>query len=225
MQSSQDTARAAALGHLGIPVAVVVEEAQTDSAKAAFQRGDRVVAVGGEPTPQYAGLKAALAGVTPGDSVEVTVARSGRDVTATVATVADPESGRALLGITVSFDYPVDVKFGVEDIGGPSAGSMLALGIIDKLGPDDLAGGRVIAGTGTVDADGTIGAIGGIQQKMIAAKRDGASVFLAPAANCDEVAGHVPSGLKVVKVASLDDAVAALAALRASPSLELPSCG
>ncbi|MDR2347146.1 MAG: PDZ domain-containing protein [Bifidobacteriaceae bacterium] len=225
MRSSQDTALAAALSHLGLDVAVVVDSALTEAAQAALREGDRLVAIDGQATPDFAALEQALAQVKPGDAVEVRVARAGREETVEVVTAGDPDSGQAMLGITVAFDYPVEVTFAVEDIGGPSAGSMLALGIIDKLGPDDLAGGRVIAGTGTVDPAGAIGAIGGVRQKMIGARRDGAEIFLAPEANCDEVRGNVPPGLRVVKVASLDDAVAALAALRSSPSPDLPTCG
>ncbi|MDR2454817.1 MAG: hypothetical protein LBD51_09950 [Bifidobacteriaceae bacterium] len=224
MQSSQDTARAAALSYLGLEVAVVVDQPLTEAAKAVFEPGDRLVAVAGQPTADFAAIEQALAAIEPGAPVEVVVERAGRELAQTLATSRDQAGDRAMLGVTVAFDYPVEVAFGVEDIGGPSAGSMLALGIIDKLGPDDLAGGRVIAGTGTVDPSGAIGAIGGIRQKMIGAKRDGAEVFLAPAANCGEVKGHIPAGLQVVKVESLDGAVAALAALRATGGDQLPTC-
>jgi PDZ domain-containing protein len=227
MESSQRTATAAALGHLGMEVGIVVDQPVTDAAKAVFKTGDRLVAVAGQPVKGDADIKAALAEVAPGAEVEVTVERDGGERIVAVATAAADSGEEALLGVTVDFDFPIEVKFGVADIGGPSAGSMFALGIIDKLGPDDLAAGRVIAGTGTVDASGRIGAIGGVEQKMIAAKRDGAEVFLAPADNCAEVVGHEPAGLRVVKVATLDDAVRALAALAAADGdpAEAPGCG
>jgi PDZ domain-containing protein len=99
---------------------------------------------------------------------------------------------------------------------------MFALGILDKVGTTNLTQGRFIAGTGTIDADGTVGAIGGIQLKMIAARRAGASVFLAPAANCADVRGAVPAGLRVVRVSTLHGAVTALKNLAAHRSA--PAC-
>ena len=99
---------------------------------------------------------------------------------------------------------PFQVDLGLADqIGGPSGGLMFALGIMDKVGPDDLTAASEIAGTGTIDATGAVGAIGGIQLKMIAARRAGATVFLAPATNCADVRGNIPKGLNVVKVDSL----------------------
>jgi PDZ domain-containing protein len=181
------------------------------------------VSLDGRAVGGYADLREALAQIAPGTEVEVAVERDGRAETVRVTT-SKGEGDGSLLGITAAVGSSVEVKFGIEDIGGPSAGSMFALGIIDKLGPDDLAAGRVIAGTGTVDPVGGIGAIGGIEQKMIAAKRDGAEVFLAPAANCGEVKGHEPPGLNVVKVATLSDAVSALAALRSGDEDALPRC-
>jgi PDZ domain-containing protein len=223
MTSSQDSATAAALEYLGMNVGVEIAEPQSDSAKAVFQSGDELTSIDGQPIDGFVSLKALMDQVPAGGEVEVGIVRSGDARTVRVETISGDQAG-ALLGVLVKFKFPVKVEFGIEDIGGPSAGSMFALGIIDKLGPDDLAGGHVVAGTGTVDADGTIGAIGGIRQKMIAAKRDGAEVFLAPADNCAEVAGHEPPGLRAVKVASLDDAVSALAALRSGDEVSLPRC-
>lgn len=104
----------------------------------------------------------------------------------------------------------VKVHLHIEDIGGPSAGMMYALGILDKLTPENETGGKVVAGTGTIEKSQKIGAIGGIRLKMIAAQRDGATWFLAPQDNCDEVVGHVPQGLRVVRVSTLDEAYTAL---------------
>ncbi|MBT1172800.1 Lon protease [Bifidobacterium sp. MA2] len=116
------------------------------------------------------------------------------------------------------------VSMHVDDIGGPSAGMMYTLGLIDKLTPEDETGGATIAGTGTIDAKGKVGAIGGIRLKMIGAKRDGATWFLAPKSNCDEVVGHVPSGLRDVSVSTLDEAYAALVAIGRGKGETLPHC-
>jgi PDZ domain-containing protein len=114
------------------------------------------------------------------------------------------------------------VKITVGDIGGPSAGMMFALGIIDKLTSLDLADGRFIAGTGEITAAGQVQAIGGIQQKMVGARDAGATIFLAPASNCSDVDGSIPAGLRVVKVSTLSQAVSDLEALKAGRSV--PSC-
>ena len=112
----------------------------------------------------------------------------------------------ARLGIIVAdtcYAPTFTVKIGLNnEIGGPSAGMMFALGIIQELGTTDLTGGRFIAGTGTIDLDGSVGPIGGIQLKMIAARRAGATLFLAPAGNCADVRGNIPKGLTVAKVST-----------------------
>ena len=119
----------------------------------------------------------------------------------------------------------VKIKLHIDDIGGPSAGMMYALGILSKITNSDLAGGRTIAGTGTIDNSGKVGPIGGIRLKMISAKRDGASWFLAPDSNCNEVVGNIPQGLKVVSVKTLDDAYKALEKIKSGKNLEsLKTC-
>ena len=116
------------------------------------------------------------------------------------------------------------VTMHVDDIGGPSAGMMYTLGLIDKVSGEKLSGGKTIAGTGTMNAKGKVGAIGGIRLKMIGAKRDGATWFLAPESNCSDVIGHVPQGLHVVKVGTLDEAYQALVAIRDGKGGSLPKC-
>ena len=109
------------------------------------------------------------------------------------------------VGLRLDYDLPVDVTLRTGNVGGPSAGLMFSLAIYDALTPGELTGGKKIAGTGTMDDDGTVGPIGGIRQKLIGARRAGADFFLAPADNCAEVVGNVPDGLQVVKVESFDD--------------------
>ena len=124
-----------------------------------------------------------------------------------------------------NYGFPVDVRIQLENVGGPSAGMMFALGIIDKLTVGELNGGAVVAGTGTISGSGEVGPIGGIQQKLYGARHAGATWFLAPASNCDEVTGHIPSGLTVFSVKPLDDALAALTAIESgSSTADLPSC-
>jgi PDZ domain-containing protein len=121
-----------------------------------------------------------------------------------------------------SFVFPFSVTISIGNIGGPSAGLMFALGIIDKITPDNLAGGRFIAGTGEIEANGTVDPIGGIQQKMVGARLAGATIFLTPAANCPDAKGAVPAGLRVIKVSSLAGAITDLEALKAGRPV--PSC-
>jgi len=99
---------------------------------------------------------------------------------------------------------------------------MFALAIIDKITPANLTGGKFIAGTGEIQADGAVQPIGGIQQKMAAARAAGATVFLAPAGNCQDTSGAVPRGLRIVKVSSLRGAIAALKALKEGHAV--PTC-
>ena len=124
--------------------------------------------------------------------------------------------------ITEEFKFPFQVKFSVGDIGGPSAGMMFALGIIDKLTKMDLTAGRFIAGTGEIEPSGRVDPIGGIQQKMVGARNAGSTIFLTPAANCADAKGAIPAGLRLVKVSTLNQAVTYLEALKAGHSA--PSC-
>ena len=141
-----------------------------------------------------------------------------------VSVAAKEVGGRPILGIMVQegYKFPFTVSIRVGDIGGPSAGMMFALGIIDKLTPLNLTGGKFIAGTGEITAAGQVQPIGGIQQKMVGARDAGATVFLTPAANCPDTAVAVPAGLRVVKVSTLSGAIADLEALKAGKPV--PSC-
>ncbi|MFE0192734.1 S16 family serine protease [Streptomyces sp. NPDC059008] len=120
----------------------------------------------------------------------------------------------------------IKVKLSLADVGGPSAGLMFALGIVDKLDGDgaghDLTGGRTIAGTGTITAGGKVGAVGGVPLKTQAAHRDGASVFLVPRKECADARAELPKGMRLIPVTTLDGAVDALKALRAGGPV--PSC-
>ncbi|HRN29807.1 MAG TPA: ATP-dependent serine peptidase containing a PDZ domain protein, partial [Terrimesophilobacter sp.] len=127
--------------------------------------------------------------------------------------------------LSITYDFPVEVNIQLENVGGPSGGQIFALGIIDKLTPGSLTGGEDVAGTGTIDGTGDVGAIGGIVHKMFGARDAGARWFLAPVENCAEVVGHVPEGLTVIAVDTLDDSLAALGSIRAgADAASLPTC-
>jgi PDZ domain-containing protein len=147
--------------------------------------------------------------------VELVVRRGGSLRTLEITPTINPDSKKPAIGVYTgsTFTFPFDVKIQLQDVGGPSAGMMLALGIYDKLTPGDLAGHAHIAGTGTIDPGGAVGAIGGIRQKMYGARNAGATWFLAPASNCNEVTGHIPGGLTVFAVKTLDDSLADVKAI------------
>ena len=228
MVSSQENAAVAALTELGyeVPATLVVAgTVEGSDATGKVQEGDVIVALDGTAVPDYQGLIELLDKVEPGDTVTLTVRRHGQTVDVPVVT-GEKDDGRAQIGVFIdpTFDMPVDVTISIDDIGGPSAGTMFALGIIDKLTPEDEANGQDIAGTGTIDVTGEVGPIGGIRQKLAGAARDGATWFLAPEANCDEVVGHVPDGLRVVAVETLHEAREAVTAIGAGTADDLPTC-
>lgn len=231
--SSQSNAVAAALTYLKIPVTTKVMVAVVDNdgpAKGKLEVDDVIVTVDGIPVKQASDVGKAVRAKPVGARISFVVLRNKVRTTVVVtsaASKADP--AKPVVGITTEESYvgPFDVTFGLEDVGGPSAGTMFALGIIDKLTPGKLNNGRNIAGTGTIDPAGKVGPIGGIQQKMVAARDSGALLFLAPADNCNDVAGHVPDGLTVVKIETLSAAVTAVdrwSHAAAGAQVALPSC-
>jgi PDZ domain-containing protein len=228
MVSSQESATAAAMASLGIKVPAKITITEVDGkapAAAVLKAKDVLVAVNGVTIDGVDALHTGLAKIAPGEVAAMTVLRDGTRRDVEVRT-REGEDGKVQIGVFIdaTFDFPFDVKIQIEDIGGPSAGTMFALGIIDKLTPGELTGGKKIAGTGTMDADGTVGPIGGIRQKLVGARRAGAGWFLAPADNCAEVVGHVPDGLSVVRIATLDEARAAVEKIGTGSTGSLPSC-
>ena len=216
--TSEEAATSAALGHLGYPDKVVVRGLAEDSPAAdALQEGDAVEAVDGEPTPDLGTLTDVLTGIAPGSDVEVEYSRLGKRGTVGVTTGKAPDRDGSLLGISVREmpSAPFDVDIQVEDVGGPSAGLMLTLGIVELAGDQDLTGGDVVAGTGTIDEQGTVGPIGGIALKILTAQDIGAELCLVPAENCAELLAAGDPPVPTARVSTLDDALTALDDLRA----------
>jgi PDZ domain-containing protein len=214
-KDSQTSAETAALTKLGYPVQVVVREVKAGSpADGSLKPGDVITAVDGTPVTAAAKLTDLIRAKPAGTARTFAYTRDGVAGTATITPRA--EEGSPRIGVTVEpkQPHPFQLKIDLDKIGGPSAGLMFTLGIIDKIEPADLTGGRVIAGTGTIDDEGKVGPIGGIPQKLVAAKRDGAKVFLTPADNCTEAMANAVPGLPLARVATLDDALAALQAVR-----------
>jgi PDZ domain-containing protein len=225
MVSSQQLAQAAALCLLGIPYRVLDTVSGVHPgmpAAGVLRQGDIITAVDGKPVTCRATVGPLIRAHKPGSTVRLTIDRHGatRQVRLTTADI----KGKAVVGVDVfeNYRFPFPVKINVGAIGGPSAGLMFALGIVDKLTPGGVTGGRFIAGTGEISANGAVSPIGGIQQKMAGARAAGATVFLTPAANCPDTAGAIPQGLRLIKVATLASAVRDLKALAAGQAV--PSC-
>lgn len=213
MELSQQEAIAAALTKLGyeIPVNVYVSAVMKNApASGILIAGDIVKSVGGVKVFDIDQLRDLVAAYDGAEPLEIVVLRKGSEVAVKIVPEKDTADGgqyRMGVGVGYQFEFPVDVSLELGSVGGPSGGMMFALGIYDKLTPGALTGGQFIAGTGTITAGGEIGPIGGIQQKLFGAKRDGAKYFLAPAENCSEVIGHIPEGLEVFKVETFDQAL------------------
>ncbi|TVZ07101.1 PDZ domain-containing protein [Trebonia kvetii] len=225
MASSQQLATAAAFTQLHIKYetqVVVLSTVAGYPASKALKPGDVIQEVDGKPVTGQTSLSSLITSRPAGSTLQLTVLRGGK--TLTVPVQSKSSGGTPVIGVQVQehYKFPFTVQISVGDIGGPSAGMMFALGIIDKLTPDNLTGGKFIAGTGEITAAGQVQPIGGIQQKMVGARDAGATVFLAPAANCADTKGAVPAGLRVVKVATLSQAVSDLEAIKAGKSV--PSC-
>jgi PDZ domain-containing protein len=231
MENSQQEAIAAALRALGEPYEselLVVEAMPDGPSDGTIRSDDIIVAVNGEPVRDVTALRAAIAANGTADPVSIDIVRAGVDRTVEVTPeLSEGEERVPVIGVLIAGQYvfPFEVNIELQNVGGPSAGMMFALGIIDKLTPDSLAGGEDVAGTGTIAADGSVGPIGGIVQKMHGAVDAGADWFLAPINNCSEVVGNVPGGLEVFAVATLDEAIGVLQTIADDGDLsELARC-
>jgi PDZ domain-containing protein len=226
-KSSEDNAELAALHYLKYPTTVRLSTVASDGpAKNLLRVGDEVVSVTGKPATTATDVVTAVRTAKPGAAIPIVVRRDGVEQSVNVTLGARPDDpSKGYLGVTPqeSPQGPIKVAFNLADIGGPSAGLIFSLALVDKLSSGKLNGGKFIAGTGTIDPDGKVGPIGGIQYKMIAARDAGASTFLVPADNCNEARQRTPSGLKLVKVDSLTTAVHSLDDLTAGKPT--PTCG
>ncbi|MCW2287480.1 PDZ domain-containing protein [Leucobacter luti] len=215
MQSSQAQAAAAAFRQLGEPVTAELAIAAVTAdgpADGVLREGDVLQRVNGEPIADFAELRAAIVESGAEHELRITALRDDAEVNLTLRP-AVPEGGKdPLIGaiITTYYELPAEVDISLSEIGGPSAGMMFALGIIDQLTPGAMLDGKAVSGTGTVSDTGAIGAIGGLEQKIWAAKRAESDLFLMPLDNCGDLPARLPGGLTVAPVATLSEAVAAI---------------
>ena len=218
--TSQSYAIAAAMAYLEQPVneQVIVTSVGLDTpAKEKLRAGDEILTVDGIQMKTPEQVVDAVRSKPIGTDLNFSVVRNGSNLEVVVTSSTRPDDPATDqdettipyigIGIDISYSAEFDIKFGVTGVGGPSAGTMFAVGIIDKLTPGALTQGKIIAGTGTIDPGGNVGEIGGIQQKLIGARNAGAVLFLAPQGNCDEVIGHIPDGLTVAAIETLEDAM------------------
>ncbi|MGW5055227.1 YlbL family protein [Actinokineospora sp. NPDC004072] len=232
-EDSQSAAETAALRHLDYPMKVVAQQITTGApADKVLAPGDEITEVNGKKIVQADDVRAALEGTRPGDQVGIAYVRGGATQKATitladaVAFGADPRT-EGFIGLGVVDQPAVDftTTITLEDVGGPSAGLMFALAIVDRLTEGDLADGQIIAGTGEITSQGVVGPIGGIAFKMTAAAEAGATTFLVPAANCAEAVDNAPEGLRLVRVETLEGAVQSLTDLEAGRAVPLCAAG
>ncbi|MCA2200475.1 PDZ domain-containing protein [Streptomyces griseoincarnatus] len=241
---SQESAKVAALKELDIPVKswVIVSTVVKDApAEGKLHAGDVIKAVDGEPVKEPSDVADLVTEHRPGEDVVFTIVPAKEQAAAekekrtavktekvTITTRASDDAGekRAVVGISAGTDhtFPFTVDIKLADVGGPSAGLMFALGIYDKLTPGSITGGSFVAGTGTIDDEGKVGPIGGIEMKTVGARDKGAEYFLTPADNCAAAAMDTPDGLTLVKVGTIDDALDALKDIRAGDTADLPTC-
>jgi PDZ domain-containing protein len=224
-EDSETKAQSAALGYLKYPPALTVDTVTKDGASAGkLQVGDAIDKVNGTPITSTAQLQDLLKNTKPGDQVVVDYRRRLAPPGTTTITLGKGEDPRGYLGVRPGYApwAPFKVTFNLANIGGPSAGLMFALAVVDKLTDGDLTGNKFVAGTGTIDDDGKVGDIGGITHKMFAASKAGATVFLVPADNCAEARTGNDEGLELARVETLTQAVDALHTISAGG--EPPRC-
>ena len=223
-QDSQSDAEVAALRYLDYPVKVVAQEITRGApADQVLEPGDRLLEINGKRVEVQEDVRAALAGTRPGQRVEITFQQEGQaEQTKPVklGNASDYDAGEreeGFLGLSPIDRSDVDfhTTIHLEDVGGPSAGLIFALAIVDKLTPGELESGRTVAGTGEIDVKGNIGLIGGISFKLVAARDAGATAFLVPEGNCAEARANAPDGLTLLKVDTLASAVSGLEDLEA----------
>ena len=228
MVTSQDSATAAALKELGYRVRSVVEVVGVDKGTPAdgkLQVRDALVSVDGTTVTPHTDVASLIQKAPAGQAVTVVVHRDKADKTYKITPAEVDGSPRIGVQLGLGFVLPFQVSVDIPDsIGGPSAGLMFSLGIYDTLTPGSLTGDATVAGTGTIDAQGKVGPIGGIQQKIAGAREAGAKLFLVPPANCNDALGAHPGDMRLVRADTMHAAVQAITTWVGNHDAPLPSC-
>jgi PDZ domain-containing protein len=233
IDESKPVAAVVALRAAGYTVDISGQGAEVESilpgmpADGVLRVGDIITAVDGQPIETTNALVERVRRHQVGDQVTLRIRRDGQDEDVVLGTKTSPtEPGRPIVGVTVStYLFEVHMPFAVDidsdNVGGPSAGFLFALGILDAVTDGDLTRGYYVAGTGTIAADGTVGAVGGAAEKALAAEQDGAQLFLVPKDDSDE-AKRWAHKIQIVPIERFDDAVRALCALQPLPTVASP---
>jgi len=225
-KQSENSAEYAALGYLKYAQAVTVQNVTKDGASAGkLQEGDAIDGVDGVPVSSLEQFQGIMEKTKPGQQVVLDFRRKNAPPgVATIKLKSNPDKPHGFLGIGVVEApwAPFKIDFNLANIGGPSAGLVFSLAVVDKLTTGDLSGAKFVAGTGTITSDGKVGSIGGITHKILAAHEAGATVFLVPADNCDEAKSAHEDDIDLLKVDTLTQAVDSLKALSAGG--EAPHC-
>ncbi|WP_235840492.1 PDZ domain-containing protein [Corynebacterium yudongzhengii] len=223
---SEAAATVAAMNYLGYETEVVVADTIEGSpADGQIEANDIITAVDGEKVTEPSEVQDYVRGQAPGEEIELTVRRGEKEIPVPVVLgESEQEEGVAMVGILMSSQpvEDIDVTYNLQEVGGPSAGMIFSLAVIDKLSPGTLTGDNRVAGTGTIDEDGNVGPIGGIVHKVDAAEDEGIELFLAPSANCTEATSRDHGDMEIAAVDTLDDAINAMKAYDAGE--EFPRC-
>jgi Lon-like protease len=232
IDESKPIAAVVGLRAAGFPVEITGQGAQVQSvlsgapADGVLQVGDIITSVDGAPITTTDSLIKAITAHQIGDAVPLTVHRGDQDMSLQLTTAKAPDGNRPIIGVTIStYMFEVHMPFPVEiqsdNVGGPSAGFMFALAILDAVTDGDLTRGYYVAGTGTIAQDGTVGAVGGAAEKALAAEQDGAQIFLVPRDDAND-AGRWVHDLRIVPVGNFQDAIDALCGLQPLPNAASP---
>jgi PDZ domain-containing protein len=232
MATSQDDAVYVALTEDGIDVPQLLQVAAVSEGEASdgvLQVGDVLTSVDGQPVRDDLELRRAIQQGSPEEPLRIGIERDGEPRTVQVTPVEETIEGeqRLLIGITPGYDYdfPFDVEINIsENIGGPSAGLIFSLAVYDTITPGSLTGGARVAGTGEIAPDGSVGPIGGIQQKIAGAREEGTDLFLVPVDNCTEALGAENGDMQLVRASTMHEVRLALEAYADDPEAEMPSC-
>jgi PDZ domain-containing protein len=216
MLDSQANAKGAALSLLNIPYRSEIKVTMVEKKGPAgniLKAADTVLTVQGEKATGLEQVRRLVAATKGQRTVDMEIVRDGKRLSVSVLPKMIDEQWRMGIFVQTVPTFPFEIDIQVGNVGGPSAGQMLALAIYDKLTPGELTGGKRVSGTGTINLDGKIGPIGGAKQKMYGARRAGHEWFLVPSENCDQVLGNIPEGLNVVKVSTIQDSLRAVKAI------------
>ncbi|MEE8375493.1 MAG: S16 family serine protease [Acidimicrobiia bacterium] len=214
MDDSNFRSISVALDYLGlemIPTEVVINEfVEGVPAESVLELGDTIIAVNGVTIAKVEDIRQVTEGMSVGDVLAMTVIREDIEVDVNVELAErEDEPGVAMIGVILGEltgpPFPLSIQAG--DVGGPSAGMMHTLAIIDTLTEGELTKGHVIAGTGTIKVDGTVGNIGGIRQKVVGAEAAGAEYILVPQGNYDSALTAERTVIEIVPIGTIDDAI------------------